>query len=191
MGDMSTSQEKSVHRMFWVFTIALICAFAAVPAPAQVLYGSIVGNVRDASGAAVPNASVTIVNKETNQSRSTVTNEEGGYSFPTVSSGTYEVKVTKEGFRPAAETNLAVMTNSVARADLTLQVGAVNESVFVTGAAQLLQTDRSARPELSESVRYPARFHSAVQRAFDSLEPVARPDLQRQRHHAQLSECPH
>src|SRR5690348_12487793 len=138
MGDMSTLQGRSVHAVFCVFTIVLICAAAVVPAPAQVLYGSIVGNVRDASGAAVPNASVTIVNKETNQSRSTVTNEDGSYSFPTVSSGTYEVKVTKEGFRPAAETNLAVMTNSVARADLTLQVGAVNESVFVTGAAQLL-----------------------------------------------------
>ena len=150
MGAMSYGEVNSVRAAFCVCTILLIFAVAVVPAPAQVLYGSIVGNVRDASGAAVPNASVTIVNKETNQSRSTVTNEEGGYNFPTVASGTYEVKVTKEGFRPAAETNLAVMTNSVARADLTLQVGAVNESVFVTGAAQLLQTDRSeTRAELA------------------------------------------
>ncbi len=126
------------------FAGILICASAiCVPAQAQVLYGSIVGNVKDSSGAAVPGAAVTIVSKETNQSRATATNEDGVYNFPTVSSGTYDVKVTKEGFRPAAETNLAVASNSVARADMTIQVGAVSESVIVTGAAQLLQTDRA------------------------------------------------
>ncbi|HCC55946.1 MAG TPA: hypothetical protein DEQ47_01550, partial [Solibacterales bacterium] len=97
----------------------------------------------DSSGAGAPGATVSIVNKETNQSRTAVTNDEGGYNFPTVQSGTYDVKVTKEGFRPAAETNLAVTNNSVARADLTLEVGAVSESVVVTGATQLLQTDRA------------------------------------------------
>ncbi len=118
-------------------------------AEAQVLYGSIVGNVRDSSGASVPGATVTIVNKETNQGRTASTNEDGGYNFSTVQSGTYNVKVTKEGFRPAEETNLAVATNTVARADLQLQIGAITESVVVTGAAQLLQTDRAeTRAEL-------------------------------------------
>jgi hypothetical protein len=113
------------------------------PADAQVLYGSIVGNVRDTSGAAIPAASVVITNKETSQIREAATNDEGSFSFPTVQGGTYDVKVTKEGFRPALESNLAVTTNSVARADITLQVGSITETLEVTGATQLLQTDRS------------------------------------------------
>lgn len=110
---------------------------------AQVLYGSIVGTVKDSSGAAAPGATVSVLNRETNQTRTAITNDDGGYNFPTVQSGTYDVKVTKDGFRPVAETNLAVTNNSVARADLTLEVGAVTESVVVTGATQLLQTDRA------------------------------------------------
>src|SRR5258708_4726069 len=147
---MQFSWEGGSLRVIRAFFVFAICAGSVqVPAVAQVLYGSIVGNVKDSSGAAVPGATVTIVNKETSQSRSAVTNEEGGYSFPTVQSGTYDVKVTKEGFRPAEERDLTVTTNSFARAELTLQVGAVTESVLVTGAAQLLQTDRAeTRSEL-------------------------------------------
>jgi len=74
-------------------------AVAAFVAPhrsyAQVLYGSLVGNVRDPSDAPVPGAVVIITNTQTNQSRQTVTNEAGGYSFPTVASGQYNLKVTK------------------------------------------------------------------------------------------------
>ncbi len=131
--------------------LLLVCCFglSQKPASSQVLYGSILGTVKDSSGAAAPGATVSIINKETNQSRIAVTNDEGGYNFLTVQSGTYDVKVTKEGFRPAAEINLTVATNSVARADLTLEVGAVTESVMVTSAAQLLQTDRAeTRAEL-------------------------------------------
>src|SRR5687768_12537112 len=87
---------------------ALVLALVSTPnLKAQVLYGSIVGNVRDPSGAAVPGALVTITSKETNQVRTTTTNEEGGYNLANVQSGTYEVKVTKEGFRPTIEGNVA------------------------------------------------------------------------------------
>lgn len=136
--------ENMAHLAIRALLILAICAgVIQAPVEAQVLYGSIVGTVRDSSGAAAPGASVKVINKETNQSRTAVTNEEGGYNFPTMQSGTYDVRVTKEGFRPAAETNLAVTTNNVARADIILEVGAVTESVIVTGATQLLQTDRA------------------------------------------------
>lgn len=112
-------------------------------ASAQVLYGSIVGNVRDQSGAAVPGATVTITSRETNQVRTTTTNEEGGYNLPNVQSGTYEVKVTREGFRPTVETSVAVTINTIARVDTTLQVGNVSEVLEVSSQAQTLQTDRA------------------------------------------------
>ena len=110
---------------------------------AQVLYGSLVGNVRDATGAAVPGANISVTNKETNQIRTAVTNGEGAYNIPTVQSGTYEVKVAKEGFRPVQNSNVPVTINTVARVDLTLQVGTVSESVEVSAMAQTLQTDRA------------------------------------------------
>ncbi len=62
-----------------ICTILTIC-LSATPAVSQVLYGSIVGVVKDAQGASVPGATVTIVNKETNLTRDTVTNAEGAYS---------------------------------------------------------------------------------------------------------------
>src|SRR5207253_2277205 len=94
-------------------------------------------------GAAVPGVNVTITSKETNQVRTTVTNDEGGYSVPTVQSGTYEVKATKEGFRTIAEGSVAVTINTVARVDLTLQVGNVSETIEVSSQAQTLQADRA------------------------------------------------
>ena len=124
-------------------TSALAIALASIPtAYAQVLYGSIVGNVRDQSGAAVPGALVTITNKETNQVRTTTTNDEGGYSLPNVQSGTYGVKVTRDGFR-LTESSVTVSINTVSRVDFTLQLGSVSETIEVSAAAQTLQTDRA------------------------------------------------
>src|SRR5262245_23986701 len=73
---------------------------------AQKLYGERVGNVRDASDAAVAGATVTITNANTNQSRQTLTNEVGAYSFPTTEAGTYTLRVSKEGFSTVSEANV-------------------------------------------------------------------------------------
>ncbi|HET8548819.1 MAG TPA: TonB-dependent receptor [Bryobacteraceae bacterium] len=116
---------------------------AGEPAAAQVLYGSITGNVFDPSNAPIPGATVVITHKETGQTRQTVTNDAGFYNIPTVASGTYEVRVTKEGFQPATRSDVPVTINSVARVDLTLAIGGVVESVQVTASAALLQTDRA------------------------------------------------
>ncbi|MBI3696582.1 MAG: TonB-dependent receptor, partial [Acidobacteria bacterium] len=118
--------------------------FALLPsaAKAQVLYGSIVGNVKDPSGAAVVGASVTITQKQTDQSRQTATNESGGYDFSTVPSGSYTVLVTAPGFSTFTEEQVLVTINNVTRVDITLKVGAVAETVQVTADTAALQTDR-------------------------------------------------
>ncbi len=112
------------------------------PAAAQILYGSIVGNVKDPSDAAVAGARVVAINKQTNVARETITSDIGAYSFPTIQAGTYAVTVTREGFRTATS-EVTVSINSVIRADVTLQLGAVAETVEVNAATQVLQTDRS------------------------------------------------
>ncbi len=128
---------------------------AAVPAPseAQVLYGAIVGNVKDTTGAVVPGAAVTIVHKGTNQSRETTTSEVGGYSFPTIQTGSYDIKVTRGGFRTFTRGEVLVTVNNVTRLDVTLEVGAVAETVTVTAEAPALQSDTAqVRAELGSRV---------------------------------------
>ena len=66
---------------------ATVCLLVSERASAQVLYGSLVGNVKDSSAAAVAKATVTATNKGTNQSRAVLTDEGGGYSFNDLQSG--------------------------------------------------------------------------------------------------------
>jgi len=89
-----------------VIALFLVLGFSAVNAEAQVLYGSIVGNVTDNAGAAISGATVTITNKGTNQSREAITGEDGTYSFPAVQTGAWSVGVTKTGFKSVTVTNV-------------------------------------------------------------------------------------
>ena len=162
------------------FKAAVICLFLLSPVTAwsQVLYGSIVGNVRDASGGAVPGATVTITNKETNQVRTTTTNDEGGYSLPTVQSGTYEVKAIKEGFRPMAETSIGVTINTIARVDFNMQVGSVSETIEVSSQAQTLQTDRAeVRAEITTKTLtdIPSPVNAIIRRSSSRFRVLRRP----------------
>ena len=125
-----------------VFSLSVIW-ISGKPGHAQTLFGSLVGNVKDASEAAVAGATVTLTNLETRQSRQVTTTDAGSYDFPTISAGTYAVKITKEGFNPHTQTGIVVEANNTVRADVTLHVGVVAESVTVSGAAALLQTDRA------------------------------------------------
>src|SRR6266849_3308198 len=110
---------------------------------AQALYGTLLGNVTDPTGAVVPRATVTILHKETSQTRVATTNDNGVYDFRNIATGNYEVEVTKEGFFKSVRPEVGVSINSVVRADVQLQVGSVTESVQVNGQTELLQTDRA------------------------------------------------
>ena len=112
-------------------------------AEAQVLYGSIVGNVKDSTGAVVPRASVTVTNKATNLTREAVTDESGGYGFTDLPTGNYTLKISQPGFKTFEQTEVPVTLNNVSRVDITLQVGEVSETITVTGEAAILQTETS------------------------------------------------
>lgn len=120
---------------------AALFTLLSVSADAQTLFGGIVGTATDASNAAVPNATVTITNKGTGQQRQTETNDVGQYTFVAVIPGTYEVKISKEGFRTVTEQNAVVAPNNITRVDLTLPVGSVNEAVTIEATTATLQTD--------------------------------------------------
>jgi len=126
----------------------LVAAFAllavlAVPAHAQVLYGSIVGTVTDATDARVPNAAVTITNKETGLTRSAESDDGGRYSFVNVLPGRYDLKVAVKGFRTIAQNDFDVSPNTVGRADFKLEVGQLTETVSVEATTAQLQTEKA------------------------------------------------
>ncbi|HXG63743.1 MAG TPA: TonB-dependent receptor [Blastocatellia bacterium] len=123
--------------------LAVLLAVGLSPQPgnAQVLYGTIVGNVVDESGAVVPDAKVTVTSKETGQTRETETNDAGDYAIPNLLPGVYEVKVSKQGFATFTQTDLTVTTNNVTRVNVQLKVGNVTDVMTIAADATTLQTD--------------------------------------------------
>ena len=121
----------------------LFIGFTAASAAAQILYGSVVGVVKDSTGVFVPGATVTIVNTETNLTREATTNAEGSYSVINLQPGPYDVKVTLTGFRDVARPNVPVTIGQIVRVDFSLELGTVAESVMVIGESPILQTDKA------------------------------------------------
>ena len=122
-------------------TLALVLLVPAGRSDAQVLYGSVVGTVADTSKAAVPGATVTLINKSTNLARETTSRSDGTYSFVNVPPGTYTVRVVLQGFKESLEENVPVSGNSISRVDVGLEVGQLTEAVTVQSEQRLLQTD--------------------------------------------------
>lgn len=123
--------------------MALIVPLGSDRLRAQILYGTLVGNVTDGTGAVIPGAQVTITNEGTAVTREGEANAAGAYQFPTLSTGTYRVEVRSDGFSTFTTTGVAVGVNNVTRVDVELQIGEVTEVVEVSAAVAQLQTDRA------------------------------------------------
>jgi hypothetical protein len=103
----------------------------------------VLGTVRDSSGAAIPKASVTLTNQDTGIQAKAATDDNGNYDFFNVRVGRYSIAVELTGFNKFTTTNVTVNVNARQRVDVTMQVGAITESVEVTGVAAALETDSS------------------------------------------------
>lgn len=103
--------------------------------------GTVTGQLRDATGAAVPGVEITVRNTQTNVVRTVITNEEGLYVVPALNPGSYEVKASKTGFKTATRAAFDLQVQQTARVDFTLDVGQVSESVEVSASATLLNTE--------------------------------------------------
>lgn len=103
----------------------------------------VLGTVTDASGAAVPQASVTLTNQDTGIQAKATTGENGNYNFFNVRVGRYAIVVERDGFAKFTTSNVTVNVNARQRVNVTLAVGAVTESVEVSGAAAAIETDSS------------------------------------------------
>ena len=128
----------STFRRIYSSLAAACWLFAAVsPALSQTASANINGYVRDSSGAAIPNATVTARMSEQQLVRTAPANSEGFYQLLALPSGTYDVTVEAPGFQRQTQTGLALTVNQNLRVDSTLQVGTVESQVT---SAQLLRS---------------------------------------------------
>ncbi|HLJ45112.1 MAG TPA: carboxypeptidase-like regulatory domain-containing protein, partial [Bryobacteraceae bacterium] len=123
--------------------VVVVLFTAQWEARAQVLYGSLTGNVTDATGAAVAGAKIEASNTATGTSKQTVTDDHGGYSIGDLQAGIYRVTISAPSFATVVQENVHLDANALRRIDTQLQVAQVNQSVTVDASAAALQTDRA------------------------------------------------
>jgi hypothetical protein len=135
----------SISRRFLSCALLLGAITAVTPLRsfAQLLQGTIDGNVTDASKAAVAGVTVTVTNQATGLNRDTVTNSLGEYTLPTLPPGTYTLAIKAGGFSPFSQTGVVVNGNEVTRVDVSLSVGQVTQDITVSSQAASLQTDKA------------------------------------------------
>jgi hypothetical protein len=121
----------------------LLTFLLALAAYAQTDRGTITGTVSDPSGAAIAGATVVATKTETNTKFTTVTSGSGDFTIPYVPVGEYTIRVEQQGFKASVTSGLTVTAAGTLRADVTMQVGSVSESVEVTGLLAQIQTDNS------------------------------------------------
>src|SRR6202142_15603 len=114
---------------------------------------AIVGQVTDATNAAIPGATVTITNRETALQRTAKTDDEGRFNFPQLKPGTYSVKVEAEGFDPLQNDNVLSGLGQKQTVNFTLKVAQSNQTVEVSGAAPLINPEN---PNTSTNLNAPA-----------------------------------
>ena len=122
------------------FTVLLVLLGASVALRAQLPTATVLGAVKDSSGAVVPGATVTARNVDTGQTRAGVTGADGSYRFPALAVGSYEIHVEQAGFRAEVRRGLTLTVAQEAVVNFTLQVGNIEQTVAVTAEAPLVNT---------------------------------------------------
>ena len=130
------------HKLIFLFSLLLVILLVALtPAVAQEVTAAITGTVVDPSGAAIPNANITATDTQRGVTWPTHTNETGAYNLPRVPIGSYTLKIEAKGFQTAVHPAFTLTLNQTARIDVSMKIGDVGETVEVTSAAPVLQTE--------------------------------------------------
>ncbi len=121
-------------------SIAIALVLTMAICQAQDITGTITGVVKDNTGAVVPNSKVTVINTGTQAHFDFVSDSDGVYTARAIPIGVYEVQVSSQGFKRFSATSLRVQVNETVRLDVMLDVGALSETVTVTGQAVNVDT---------------------------------------------------
>src|SRR5215213_3050332 len=119
-------------RLWWLLSIILV---ASQPALAQTVVGRISGTVQDANGAAVPNASVKVINSANNSERTVTSDENGFYTITNLPVAVYTIEAEAKGYKKALVSGQSVTADARLTIDMKLEVGEVSETVEIVGAA--------------------------------------------------------
>jgi hypothetical protein len=133
------------------FVMALLLTAGSVLA--QSTLGTILGTVRDSSGAVIPNASVKVTNTDEGASQQATTDSNGNYLVLNQKPAHYSVEVTQSGFQTKTTTDLRLIARQELRVDVTLEVGQTTEAVTVQGTAGVITTDTQAISSSYDSLK--------------------------------------
>ena len=140
--------------MTWRFVAAtcVVVLFCAASANAQFDSAQISGVVQDSTGAVLPGVDVTLTNVGTKIERQAVTNEAGLYTFPNVPVGQYQITAMLSGFRPVTKSEVQLNAGVNIRVDVSLEVGALSETISVEAATTLVDTSVIGRTLRAEQI---------------------------------------
>jgi hypothetical protein len=110
--------------------------------------GSIVGHIKDPSGAVIVGGKVSVMEMNTRDSRSVTTNQNGDYTVPLLKPGHYSVTIEANGFKSETQSGISLDVDQIVRADLSLSVGATSESVTIKADTVTLDTDTASVGEV-------------------------------------------
>ena len=167
-------RENTLRRKFVLLTgIIFLFIVSLLSVSAQtVTSGQITGNVTDPGGSAVPDATITLKQIGTGETRTVMTSEDGNYTVPNLAVGIYRLSVTKNGFKETSVESVTVSVANVTRQNIALEIGQVSEVVQVTADAVQVQTQTGTVGEVvsGEQVReLPLNGRSFVQ--LTQLQP--------------------
>jgi hypothetical protein len=151
-----------------ICVLFLLGALSASLAFSQAVNGTIVGTITDASAAPVANAKVTLTETNTKIVRSKMSNESGGWGFPELPPGTYEVAVEMAGFKKEVRAGVILEANTSPRVDVKLEPGALNQTIEIIANSAVLQTERADTGRSIDAVTI-EELPLGVNRNFQSL----------------------
>src|SRR6266545_769128 len=141
---------RSLHFSVACGLLSVLLLSSAAPAAAQSFQGGMRGSVKDAQGV-IPGVTVTLVNEANGVSRDTVTNGVGEYSFPAVDPGRYAVKAAVTGYKTFERKGMTIGTQQFVTLDLQLEIGAIEETITVTGESPLVETANASVGEVLDT----------------------------------------
>ena len=163
-----------VLRIQSIVRLIVVLFVGAVFAYSQSTFGTIVGTVKDSSGALMPGCVITVENVGTSFSRMTMADESASYSFPNLEPGVYKVTIMAPGFQVAEYSNVQLLARQTVRIDGQLQVATQAESVSVVaeGAAPVIATEVSNIAETKTSRELSDLPIAIGSRALGSTSPI-------------------
>ncbi|MBI1355921.1 MAG: hypothetical protein GC160_16395 [Acidobacteria bacterium] len=143
---LSCASWRGPHRS--LASLFALCLLGPSAAFSQTGQGILTGLVSDSTGAAIPGVSISVLSKEKGVTVSSATNAEGAYYVPYLNPGFYDLTYQSDGFKRVVRTGVQIRSTETARVDVTLELGDVVETVEVSAAAQMLETETASAGHL-------------------------------------------